>query len=951
MKSSYLAYLLLGIFCVFSLASAQYYFSKNKVQYDDLSFKTYDTEHFTIYFTDGGEILLEFASRYAEEFYKKLAADLGFSIKSKIPLIIYNSHNQFAQTNIILDIIEEAVGGFSELFKNRVVVPFDGSYENFRRVIEHEITHIFEFEMFYRARLLNLLTTLSDFNVPLWVMEGFSEFLSNEGSYNVEHETFLRDLILHNRFVSLDRLTDDMGYINYRLGQAFFDYMSQKYDRKKVFDFMQVLRNKRNLTQTFRTCFGLEISEFSEQLEEHLKIKYYPQITKRDNFLKIAKVLVDHKKDNSTYNAFPVISPSGTKIALVSDRSGYSDVYVISAIDGRVLKKLLKGERSGGFEAFSLLRPAIAWFPDEKALVVVTESQGKDELVIVSYPRGRVLKRLRFPLDALTTPAVSPDGSKIVFVGIKNGFADIYLTEINQANLIRLTYDYYDDRDPSFSPDGKKIVFVSDRPRTLNWQIGAYRIFELELTGFVSSQNSLYNIAPKIKEIPNLKAGSYFRPILTKDNKYLLFGAADSANNIYLYSILEAKLIARTDFAGSVQYFSLDTSGSLLVFSYFQNLGWNIGLIDEPIKNLPEITSDYMPVSQNYYEFEPTGVENSKVVPYQFNLTSDYAVGQASYSTGSGFSGQIAVSLSDVLGNHQFYLVSDLYQNIVNSEFLFNYWYLPKRTDLALALFQYFEYPVISESYVHLRRNRGVGIFLSYPFDKFSRIELGNINYLSYNETYRRIGNYWYPDENYRELMVLADEAFVYDNTIWNNWGPAQGTRFRLEGYQTLPLASRRFFTIYGDFRNYIRLTPRYIFATRFFNILSFGRDKENFAIGGELIRGYEYYEFYHQPSNILGFANLELRHPLIDKLKLAFPIPLELSNIRGVTFLDLGYIYNPQFVVYERGKGFKDLKIGAGFGLRIQISYFILKIDLAKPLSTTNNRHWKWYLSLGTDF
>ncbi|MCS7258276.1 MAG: BamA/TamA family outer membrane protein [candidate division WOR-3 bacterium] len=949
MRGKYFVIILLAL-CI-SLLEAQYYFSKNKVQYEDFSFKTYETEHFTIYFTEGGEILLEFASRYAEEFYKKLSTDLGFSIKTKIPLVIYNSHNQFAQTNIILDIIEEAVGGFSELFKNRIVVPFDGSYENFRRVIEHEITHIFEFEMFYRARLLNLLTSFSDFNLPLWIMEGFSEFLSNEGVYNIEHETYLCDLILHNRYIPLERLTDEMGYINYRLGQAFFDYVSEKYDRKKVFDFMQVLRTKKNLNQTFKTCFGMEIGEFSEQLEEYLKIKYYPQITKRDNFSRIAQVLVDHKKDNSSYNAFPVISPSGLKVAMVSDRSGYSDVYVISAIDGRILKRLLKGERSGGFEAFSLLKPALAWFPDEKALVVVTKSQGKDELVIVKYPSGKVIRRLRFPLDALNSPQVSPDGHKIVFVGIKNGYSDIYLTEINQGSLLRLTYDYYDDRDPSFSPDGKKIIFVSDRPRELNWQVGAYRIFELDIAGAVTNPNHIYSTAPKIKEFPNLPANTYFRPVLSPDGKYLIFGASDSANNIYLYSTEQNKVVARTDFVGNIQYFSLDTAGTKLVFSYLQNLGWNIGLINEPLKTIPEISSNYMLSLKKYYEFEPTGIESEKITPYRFNLTSDYAVGQASYSTGSGFSGQLTISLSDILGNHQFYLTTDLYQNINNSEFLFNYWYLPRRTDWALAFFQYFEYPVISGSYVHLRRNRGFGVFLSYPFDKFSRVELGNINYFSYNETYQRIGNYWYPDESYKEPIVLIDEAFVYDNTIWNDWGPYQGVRLRIESYQALPPSARRFYTSYFDLRNYTRITPRYIFATRLFNLISLGNDRENYSIGGEIVRGYEYYEFQDQPSNILGFANLELRHPFIDKLKLAFPIPLELSNIRGVTFLDLGCAYRTPFVVYKSGEGFKDLKIGAGFGLRVQISYFLLKLDFAKPLSETNNPGWKWYLSLGTDF
>jgi Tol biopolymer transport system component len=943
-----------------SISKGQYYFSKNKVQYENFSFKTYETDHFTIYFIQGGENLLEFASRYAEDFYKKLSSDLSFTIKSKIPLIIYNSSNQFMQTNVILDIIEESVGGFSELFKNRVVVPFDGSYENFRRVLEHEITHIFEFELFYRSRLLSFLTSLSDFTVPLWVMEGFSEFLSNEGTYNVEHEVFLRDIVLYNRFIGLDRLSDEDGYINYRIGQAFFDYISEKYGRKKVFDFIQVLRLKRNLTQTFKVCFGTGIPEFSAQFEEHLKIRYYPQITKRDNFTQVARLLTDHQKDNSIYNTTPAISPSGTKVAMLSDRTGYNEIYVISAIDGRVLKRLVKGERSGGFEAFPFLKSAISWFPNEKALVVVTKRQGKDELVIVSYPEGKIKKRLRFNLDALYSPTVSPNGKWIVFAGLKNGYADIYLVNIDNEQIFRLTYDYYDDRDPSFNPTGNKIVFISDRPKHLKWQPGAYGIFELELDEIMKiashefrDTHSLFRTVPKIKELVNLPRGSYqSKPLHSWDGKYLVFVRADSSYNLYFYSISESKILACTDFPGSIHYPSLDTSGRRLVFSYFQNLGWDIGIIEEPFEKINLFKSNLpAELSRSYYEFEPQGIEQSKILPYQFILTSDYAVGQASYSTGVGFSGQLTVSLSDVLGNHQFYFTTDLYQSINNSEFLFNYWYLPKRADWAVALFQFFEYPSIYEDYIHLRRNRGLGIFVSYPFDKFSRVEFGNINYLSYNEVYRKNGNYWHLVGGNQEKIFLADQAYVYDNTLWNDWGPRQGIRFRLENYQTIPGSSRKFYTFYFDLRNYWSLGKRYIFASRFYNIASFGNNKEQFIIGGELVRGYQYYEFFNNSGSILSLLNLELRHPFIDKLKFAFPFPVEIANIRGVTFIDFGCVCNNLFTLCQKDEGLADLKIGVGGGIRLRISYFLLKLDIAKPLSKTDNRSWKWYLSLGTDF
>ena len=43
--------------------------------------------------------------------------------------MVYNSHNEFQQTNIVRPYMREGIGGVTELFKNRVVFPFEGNYE------------------------------------------------------------------------------------------------------------------------------------------------------------------------------------------------------------------------------------------------------------------------------------------------------------------------------------------------------------------------------------------------------------------------------------------------------------------------------------------------------------------------------------------------------------------------------------------------------------------------------------------------------------------------------------------------------------------------------------------------------------------------------------------------------------------------------------------------------
>ena len=124
-------------------------FGKNKVTYKSKDWEMIETDHFDIYYYQGGEQPASFAVDIAEESIKRLENEFAYKMKNRIPLIIYNSHKDFEETNVTIGLIEEFVGGFTESLKNRVVVPFEGSYEDFRHVINHEIVHALQFDMLY----------------------------------------------------------------------------------------------------------------------------------------------------------------------------------------------------------------------------------------------------------------------------------------------------------------------------------------------------------------------------------------------------------------------------------------------------------------------------------------------------------------------------------------------------------------------------------------------------------------------------------------------------------------------------------------------------------------------------------------------------------------------------------------------------------------------------------
>src|SRR3989442_275873 len=132
---------LLGLFAATRVeAQPTGLFGKNKVQYRDFDWKFIQSPHFNIYFYQGGKELAEFVAEEGEKGLESIQHTMKHDIASRISILVYNSHNDFQQTNAVGEFLPEGVGGVTELFKNRVVVPFEGSYEMFRHVIHHELT-------------------------------------------------------------------------------------------------------------------------------------------------------------------------------------------------------------------------------------------------------------------------------------------------------------------------------------------------------------------------------------------------------------------------------------------------------------------------------------------------------------------------------------------------------------------------------------------------------------------------------------------------------------------------------------------------------------------------------------------------------------------------------------------------------------------------------------------
>ncbi|UCC12946.1 MAG: PD40 domain-containing protein [candidate division WOR-3 bacterium] len=926
----------MALLCIFLISQ---YFGQNKIQYGDYNFQVLKTEHFNIYFHQGGDDIVAFAEEVLEDGYAQLSEDFGMELDFTVPAILYNSPNDFAQTNVTLELLEEGIGGFTEILKNRMVVPFTGDYEEFRHLLVHELTHVFQFAVFFSSRMEALFSGDIFYSIPVWVMEGQCEFESK--TWDSDADVFMKDLIMHNNVVPLQVLGNYGGYLIYKEGHAFYYYVAETYGREKTAEFVHLLKMKKNLEETFMTLFGVSVQDFNDQWIRYFQLQYWPQITRLEKFDEFARVIYDHKKTRSLYNTSTAISNRGDKIAFVSDRTGVAELYIMSSIDGRILKKLVTAHYSSGYENLHLFQGGVSWTPDDAYVTFSARAGGSDVIYVMDAQSGKVKEKYRFDLDGIYSPVFSPDGEQIAFSGMKDGYSDIYILNRKNGSISKVTDDIYTDRYPAYAPDGS-IAFVSDRPDgDGDYHYGSYAVF-------IMQAGEIQRLVPRTSYVAS--------PIIDPANGMFFVANYDTALNLYWFSNDSSKTVKKTDILTGIYYPTISASGDKIAFSHWNNYGYDVCVVKNPVDKMED--ADMPDEWLSEFTYEEVALDKDRVRKYTPKFTFDYFTATASYYSFLGLSGLGQIGLSDILGNHHISIAADLYGSLTSSDVFLNYWYLKKRPDYGLLLFQYSNY---YSDYPDLLiwRYLGAGGLVQYPLNRFFRVELGAFAYRVYETR-------WYdffPDysSNLRSDQsfdfVYPSLAFVYDNVSWGFTGPHNGRRVRLEGYATV-LGDLNLRSTILDYRRYFSLSPRANFCARLVFAGSFGDDVDNWAIGGPYtLRGYDDYEF---SGSKLGFLNLEYRFPFIDRFKMSVPLPIELRNVRGVVFADFGGVYTDTFTVLTTDDGFElqDVKMGLGAGLRFNFMFMIFRMDWARAhnlrgwIDAEGNRsEWKFYLTIGPDW
>jgi hypothetical protein len=909
-----------------------YYFGRNKVQFNSFDWKVLKTEHFDVYYYNEMKEIASIGGRFAEDAYSDYKEKLNTIVTRRIPLIFYNTSNQFQETNTTEGFIPEGVGGFFEFLKGRVVIPYTGSLSDFNHVIKHELAHVFMMNKLYNLMADHHLS--GDLQPPLWFTEGFAEYMSSR--QDDQAEMILRDGILNNYFTGLKNINQVYGtFLMYKYGQSFLEFVKEKYGEEKIQQMLDNFWLFPNFDHTIEYTLGNKIERIDEEWTYYIKQKYFPLMGERKPVKLAAEKLTT---EGYSFTPVPYCGSSGKYVFFQANRDGYSSIYKLKldSANKYPVELVLRGEKSNDFEAFHLLYTSID-ISKNGIMAFAAKSGASDALYLFSAAGNKIIKKIqRDYLISISSPKFSGGQNELVFSAVdQKGFSDIFIYSTEKDSVIRLTNDYYDDKEPVFASNDENVIFSSDRSD--GGLQGAHNLF-------------VYNLnSHSIKYLTSLKA-KCSSPYYSKQGNYILFTAdIDSVNNIWKLSLdnRENKIEKVTNFITNV-YNPVLLDSSIVLFSAFEESYFSLYKYRMPADSLCKtVTMNYNFPGKKWYADGISEEGNRQPLKYEKEYTLDYAQSQVSTDPVYGTQGGAILSLSDLLGNdNYFFLIYNTAE--VQSDILKSFNVVVQRVDLSsrsnygYGIFHFSgrRYDLQDPDEYYYERSFGGFFSLNFPLDKFQRIETT----ISVSNSDKQVVT---GIIERKALLVTNSIAYVMDNSLWSQSGPIDGIRARfLLGFTSdIKYSNVNYYTVMADYRQYFRLALRSAFALRAAFFVNHGKEARRYFMGGSWdLRGWPRWSIRGEK---MWISSAELRFPLIDQIRVKLPfVDLGFFGIRGALFADAGNAWDDE---YDETLG----SIGGG----IRFNFFnaiVFRYDIGKKIENNFNnlQHGLFYqFFFGYDF
>lgn len=933
------------------LVSAGEVVAAYKVRYRTYDWRVLRTAHFDIHHAVGSVVMAERAAEILENAHARIADALRFELTHTVPVFLYDSPNDFIDTDLTFEVLPSGVAGFTEVFKNRIAVPFPGSYADFRHVLAHELVHAFQFNILYGDFWESLFMRPFLYSPPLWFMEGMAEALSH-GGLDAETDVLLREAVLSGQMPTLREL-DDLGRLPpqkyvfvYKGGQSFLLWLEETYGPGRMGELLKSFRQTRDMAKSFELVVGRRLEELDREWTLYLRKRYWPDVRTVELWDRRFGSVTRSYEDGSLRNAKPVWLPDGRRIAHFTDASGLPEIAVTDLTGTEPRRTLVRGGLSAAFEELNVAENRLTVTADGRLMAFVSRQGASDRIRLYDLRRRRVVRSFDPRMERVLSAAVSPDGSAVAFSANRGGRNDLYVLECRDGGIRRVTDDDAVDLAPFWGADGW-IYFASGR---------GY--------GLYSALTGIWRIRPDGGGLERLVAeGS--SPALSPDGRRLAFVSRRTGTpNVFVLDLSNRSVRQVTDVPGGATDPAWSADGGRLAFVLDHRLGRDIVTAsageEAPAERLRTPFADRTNRGPDRLAVPDQRVEGGRLRPVSRRLTPDWLNFALAFSDAYGFAGFGQTLLSDITGSHQVSLDFSFMTGTGDLNFDFDYLYQRWRLNTGFGLFRlrnYFLAWDMDDLDVELvyRQRTGGYLLLLYPLDRFTRL-WANVGLVRYEQEAT-------PTEPaVRADVVGPSVGLEFDNSFWNGTYRTRGRRGGVVYEYAVPgwPGTWGYHRLQAELRQYVTLGRRVTMAFQGVAGGVWGPDAARvpFVLGGiNSVRGYPYEVFRGENMALL---RSEYRFPFIDLLRMAWPLPVDVREISGVLFWDFGAVWDRAdrtrfvYVTEDRRVVFDNLKSGLGFGLRMNLFYFRLIFDYATPFDGQDIlplSRWRGHVRLGYEF
>ena len=516
-------------------------FGKNRIQYQQFSWKYYSSGNYDLYFYEGGKELADKAVDYLKQEFDRITDALGYAPLNKTKIFLYNSHSDLLQSNIGVNESYQSVAGETVFVKNVVEIAYPGTLEAFKRELVFRITSQLLQEMMFGGSLTDMFQNAYLLNLPEWFIPGAARYIAY--GWDSRMDDYMRELMVGGRLRKLDRYQGEEAAL---LGQSIWNFIAEKHGRSNISSILNLTRIIRNEERSIANTLGTTFGRFQDAWEEYYMVQS-ALVMKEYEFADPQFRVTNNNRRGVDRNRVS-ISPTSRYVAYTENDRGR---YVIRLVDREQNRE--KAVIRGGYRLVNQQPnedvPLLTW-QDSVTLAVLVERQGGPALWLYNTESGEKQRVSLAAFHAVQHISFNDNGRLMAMSAEEEGQSDIYLVSLRRNVWRKLTNDAFDDEYPEFVPGTNTVVFSSNRQSDTLRQVSLREVGG-DLLTFNLFAYDLDTTQSVLTRLTNTLSKDVF-PIPNGDGRVYYLSDQKGINNVFCYSLRDSISTQLTNFAVSV---------------------------------------------------------------------------------------------------------------------------------------------------------------------------------------------------------------------------------------------------------------------------------------------------------------------------------------------------------------------------------------------------------------